>query len=76
MEMLISLKMFQQRENIAAVMIQARWRCYRVKQWFTLISALRLAAVKKIQKNWGIYRMISIGPKIVRARKDKAATMV
>ena len=38
--------------------------------------ALRTTAVKKIQKNWLIYRMISVGPKIVRARKDKAAIIV
>lgn len=76
MEMLISLKMFQQREHIAAVMIQSRWRCYRVKQWYDLITALRITAVKKIQKNWGIYRVISVGPKLVKARKFKAAIVV
>jgi len=38
--------------------------------------ALRITAVKKIQKNWLIYRMVSVGPKLVRARKDRAAIML
>lgn len=37
---------------------------------------LRLATVKKIQKNWLIYKLLSVGPKIKKARKANAAIMI
>jgi hypothetical protein len=47
-ETLISLKMFQQREVVAAIMIQSSFRRWRVRTWYKLISALRNAAARKI----------------------------
>ena len=37
---------------------------------------LRLAAAKKIQKNWLIYKLLSVGPKIKKARQAKSAIMI
>lgn len=47
-ETLMSLTMFRVRENAAATLIQSLFRGYKCRQWYKMITKLRLAAAIKI----------------------------
>lgn len=72
----MSLTMFRVRENAAATLIQSLFRGYKCRQWYKIITQLRLAAVIKIQSNFRLIKFLKVGPKIRRAKRNAAVTTV
>lgn len=68
--------MFKVRENAGATLIQSLFRGYKCRQWFKLITKLRLASAIRIQRNFRLMRFLKVGPKIKKAKRKAAATIV
>ena len=73
---MIGMQMFKQREQTAAVRIQAAWRRYKTQEWYRIITQLRIDACIRIQRNWKLIKFLKMGPKIRKAKRDAAATIV
>lgn len=56
--------------------IQALWRMYKTRQWYIMISQLRVQACLKIQHNWRLIKFLRVGPKIMREKRFNAAQMI
>jgi hypothetical protein len=68
--------MLKHRENQAAIVIQAAWKCFKTVLWFKMINKLRHQAASKIQSNFRLIRFLKMGPKIRREKRRVAVTMV
>lgn len=75
-ETMIGMQMFRQREETAAIRIQAAWRRYKTQEWYRIITQLRIDACIRIQRNWKLIKFLKMGPKIRKAKRDAAAITV
>lgn len=72
----MSITMFRVRENAAATLIQNMFRGYKTRQWYKMITKLRLAAVIRLQNNFRLLRFLKMGPRIRKAKRNSAAKML
>lgn len=76
-EVMVGKKMFRQKQELAAIRIQAWWRKTKARIWYKLIKEVRMTAADKISRayrQWKLSRALS--PQTVKKTKHKAAVII